>query len=460
MAQLKDYLVAACIFSIWGLSACNAGFRSQDKIITIEGVNWACNVSTNYALFGSTVESEEKWEVHFPVSEGDLIYMLGKDEQEFYLRYGEKYGDHLRISMDALQPGILFLNGHISQVEISDPVSFQHIISSLSDPLERTLSTLYIRDTLTDQMISDLQEHELSLRGTGIIFEHELGPDQFNSLLSFCRPEWLGLEGFPNPVESSPEMFFEDLKLLWITGDVGHLSRKVQCCKNLEALIISDWEPKTGELLPLSSLKNLNGLTLAECEIPSLDHIDFPASLKHLFLLSCDTVSDINRLEKIPELRSLSFAGSTLSGSFHPIKNLKQLSSLSFPANITQQDLNSLTGQLPNLESLELLECNQINDLQSLQQLKNLRHLILAQDQPLPKNLDSLDQLEFFLLKSELFEENPALIALLRQQLPHTTIVPGSGLCLGSGWILVLIPLVLISRFLFARKSKLPNTEG
>ena len=63
--------------------------------------------------------------------------------------------------------------------------------------------------------------------------------------------------------------------------------------------------------------------------------------------------------------------------------------------------------------------------------------------------LDSLEQLKLVILTSEVFEDNPEWIKELRVSLPNTTIVPGSGLCLGSGWLILLLPFILLFRYLF-----------
>ena len=443
MARPKKYLLWVCAASTWILSSCNTDARPDYEILHIEGVTWACNISTSYALFGSTYEIEEEWEVRLPASDGDLLYMVNDQDLELYYRYSSQDGHHLVISRDTIKPDLAFINGRLCQIEISDGASFQRLTRQLSAPLEKPVSRLYIRDTLTDEMILELQQLESSLRGAGIMLEHSIGAKQFNELLSVCRPNWLGLESFPVLSETEPGMFFEDLELLWITGDLLALSRKVQCCKNLESLIIADWDPGNGELVPLSSLNKLHTLTLAGCGITDFGEIDFPGTLLRLHLVECDTLTDISGLTQIPDLISLGLAGSNDVASLESIGHLKQLRRVAFPENISQEEFASIVGQLNSLEIIELINCPGIKDLSALQEKKNLEVLILQLDQAWPEQLGSLDQLEFMVLNSELFEEAPERIAELRSKLPNTTIVPGSGLCLGSGWLLLLVPLII-----------------
>ncbi len=64
-------------------------------------------------------------------------------------------------------------------------------------------------------------------------------------------------------------------------------------------------------------------------------------------------------------------------------------------------------------------------------------------------DLEALGQLELIVLQSDLFEKEPGWIDDLKTKLPNTRVVPGSGLCLGSGWLLLLLPFILISRYAF-----------
>ena len=102
---------------------------------------------------------------------------------------------------------------------------------------------------------------------------------------------------------------------------------------------------------------------------------------------------------------------------------------------------------------LELIACSEIEDLSPLQTLPQLQTLVLQLEKEQLGKLDSLEQLQLVILTSEVFDDNPEWIRELRTSMPNTTIVPGSGLCLGSGWLLLLLPFILIFRYFFRRKT-------
>jgi hypothetical protein len=454
MAHKRKYLVWLCVAFTWTLSNCSTDVPLDHEILHIEGVIWACNVSTSYALVGSQSEFEDQSAVYIPVSDGDLLYMFNDQDIELYYRYRAEDGNHILVSTDTLKPDLVYVNGVLSQIQISGETPFEEVLSALQTPLEKPLATLYVRDTLTDAMLGDLQSYETSLQGTGIMLEFDIGSAQFNELVSTCRPNWLAHESIPSEWDAGQGLFLENLELLWVSGNILAFTQNVQCCKNLESLIIADWEPGHGELLPLSELNQLHTLTLAGCKITDLSKIEFPETLQRLQMVECDTLTDIAGVGNIPELISLGMAGSDDLESLGPINGLTQLARISFPENISQEEFTSLAGQMKSLEVIELINCGKVTDLSVLQNLDNLEILILDQLKDLPLHLESLDQLKLIILSSELFEQIPEQIAMLRNKLPNTQVVPGSGICLGSGWLLLLLPMVYLSRLLFRSRSK------
>ncbi|MCK4879481.1 MAG: hypothetical protein KAS82_02435, partial [Bacteroidales bacterium] len=286
-----------------------------------------------------------------------------------------------------------------------------------------------------------------------LVMEGGSGSKRFNEILSICRPDLLVLDdswNLPDPEESS---LLSNLELLWVDGNIPALAKLARCCGNLESLIIADWQPEPGELLPLSGLKKLQSLTIAESDLTSLSGIEFPKSLRNLHMVSCDTLSDISKLGDFQELNRL---GLTLCNEVKDVDILQEMNSLqwlSFPANISHQEFREVTGRLTQLEVVELIGCTEIMNLAPLQALPYLKALVLQLEQEQLTKLDSLERLKLLILTDEVFTDNPEWIKELRSSLPNSTIVPGSGLCLGSGWLLLLLPFILIFRYFFRRKK-------
>jgi hypothetical protein len=429
------------------LSSCNESAQQETDILTIEGVSWACNVTTSYAVFGSATESEEHLEITLPASDGDLLYMLHEDFQ-IYHRYSREDGNNYIISIDTSLAVSAYLNGRLSYLELTSAPAVE-AFKKLEDAEMEQLAVMYLADVLNEELIVFLQEHESSLQGIGLILENNYGPGRLQDLLSILRPRFLVIDEswiLPDPEEN---ISLSSLELLWVEGNIEALEKLARCCSNLESLIIADWEPEEGELLPLGELKNLKSLTIAESSIISLASLECPKSLQDLYLIACDTLSDINSLRDLRGLKSLGLTQCTRIDDPGIILELESLEQLSFPPEINQQEFQELTQSLNELQLVELVDCPDIQDLYPLQALPELRILQLQLEHRQLKGLEVLDQLELLVLNIDVFDDKPEWINELRTSLQDVKIVPGSGICLGSGWLLLLLPFILFFRFLF-----------
>ncbi len=450
MKKLGYILLPAWIAFAGIMTACSDTHIPVVDMIRIEGVSWACNVSTSYATFGSSSETEELLEVTLPASAGDLLYMI-MDDLQFYYRYSQENGTLLSVSFDTLNAVSVYLNGNLEYMELSEPSSLE-AFSQLSDPEVEQLSTIYIKGPVSDEHLMVLKKHETRLSGKGLVVEGGAGSDSFNEILSICRPTFLVIDDLgvlPAPEDGS---CVSKLELLWVESNIPALTKLANCCSNLESLIVASWEPKPGELLPLAGLKKLQSITIAESELTTLESIEFPKSLRKLHLISCDTLSDISGLGDLQNLKHLSLTQCSRVQDVDVLLEIEPLYWLSLPPNISHHKFGELTEHFSQLKVVELIDCSDIRDLSPLQALPELNILVLQLEKEQLSKLDSLEQLKLLILTNEVFEDNPEWIKELRASLPSTTIVPGSGLCLGSGWLLLLLPFILIFRHFSRRK--------
>jgi hypothetical protein len=71
------------------------------------------------------------------------------------------------------------------------------------------------------------------------------------------------------------------------------------------------------------------------------------------------------------------------------------------------------------------------------------------------KGLMDLSNLKYLSLPSKAFKDQE-YIQMMKKNFPNTTLVPNSGICLGSGWILLLVPFTIMLSILF--RSKIPSS--
>ena len=451
MTSFRILLISAWMAIACLMAGCDESQQQGLDIIQIKGVAWACNVNTSYAVFGSSSESEENLEIFLPASEGDLIYML-LDDFQIYHRYSAASGTSYTASFDTLKAVSAYLNGHLSYQELTSPESLEAFME-LSDAEMQQLSSLYIADVLTEDLISNLNERESLIQGIGLILENNSGSGRLQDLLSIVRPSFLVIDDSWTLPDPDRHISLSSLELLWVEGNIEALEKLARCCSNLESLIIADWEPVPGELLPLADLKKLKSLTIAESSLISLSSIEFPPSLQNLYLINCDTLSDIEALLEMKNLSSLNLTQCERINNPGLVMGLESLQRLSLPPGISHEEFRELPEHLQGLEVVELVDCPDILDLSPLKALPELRILQLQLERDQLSRLEDLNQLELLVLTSEIFEDNPSLVNELRATLPDTRIVPGSGICLGSGWFMLLLPLILLFRLFFRRKA-------
>ena len=107
---------------------------------------------------------------------------------------------------------------------------------------------------------------------------------------------------------------------------------------------------------------------------------------------------------------------------------------------------------------VEILKCEGIKSLAPLAKLHELKALVFA----LPKDNEvsiepfkQMKQLRLLVLSEEVFKEKPGNLAELRGELPDCVIAEGEPFCLGSGRILLLVPLVALGWMVIAgRRSR------
>lgn len=449
MDTISKFVVLLLVLCGSGLSSCSMRVAPNYEIVSIRGVYWACNVNSSYANYCSLAESELDPEAVLAISDGDLLYLANEDEQEFYYRYSRRDGKNLLVTFDTLNANTASLNGELKYLELSDKQASWMLLQQLTDPERKQLSTLHITATLSEDRLTLLQQHESSLKGTGLLLEGDCDKKLLGELLSIISPQWLMTEeplDFPDPDKC---VALSHVELLWIEGESLSNPELFARCSNLESLIISGWDPGEQELLSLSRSGRLHTLTLAESKITDLSNVEFPSSLRRLHVIDCDTLSQISSILELQHLSGISFSSCPHIQGIKQLAELNALKWLGFPENVSQNEFEALLPRLSRLEAIELLGCAQIETISPLQHMDELRILLVDLPKEKLRDLDTLVDLDLLVIASEHFEEDQEWIGQLRTSLPSTRVVPGSGLCLGSGWILLLLPLVLLSRFLF-----------
>ena len=425
------------------LISCDSWFDEKGEgyhIVDITGAAMVLNYTQSSFDFGAIIINESDT-LSMAVSEGDLLYVMFQEfESVRFYRYEKADGNLLSFSFDT-STSVTYLNDEIialdlekggnawTWIEHSDPELFQNIRSlNISMPIPEE------GFRLLGEIASVNPDPGLYINGKG----------SMEDLLKLFTPEWI---------------FAEDMNLDWLSGRNGinlndtelliyscNDSGKMDFLLNLsglESLLLSDCNAKGLTGFPFEKLEKLESLCIIESDIYDLSFLGSLPKLRNLNLVDCEMLETIGSLSGLKGLEGLGFSGCGNIKDVHVIGELPELERLSLPSGTGQEEFESIIKAQHSLQVLELLDCENINDLSPLIELPELDILTVSIEDLDPKSLGGLKELELLVLDKDYFEDSLKIVSL-KQALPDTKIVPGGTFCLGSGWLLLLIPMVLL----------------
>jgi hypothetical protein len=209
----------------------------------------------------------------------------------------------------------------------------------------------------------------------------------------------------------------------------------------LRRLFLIDWDVEKAGPLPsgLSSLETL--VIFPDDGIRDLAALrDAPAGLEELSLLGLKDVSDLTPLNRLSNLQTLVLMADERLTDVSSLTSLQQLRWVGLPAATTQEQFAAFVKAHPKLSILDMAGNRGIKDLSPLTSLKNLTGLVLSGTYDNLNVVQGFTSLRFVGISKDLWDESPEQVAAIRKALPDALVVRVSPFCLGSGWILLMIP--------------------
>ena len=280
----------------------------------------------------------------------------------------------------------------------------------------------------------------------------------FVQALPLFRPRLLALSA-GDMVDAQGRSLLADqaqVETLLISGDSGSLEF-LRTLPNLRRVWIGGWDPgKTGPLPP--GLTALRSLILTAPEITDLSAVSAaPPELEELSLAGCRNLADVTGLARFSGLKTLMLTGNEKVLDLSGLARLRHLQWVGLPPKISQDQFAGFLQSHPDLRILEMVKCENVTDLAPLRALKGLEGLILIGSYKNLEVLSELKSLRFVGVPEEAFTQSPDQVAAIRKALPNALLVQVKGFCLGSGWILLLIPAVWLGRSLWRRWASGPR---
>jgi hypothetical protein len=263
----------------------------------------------------------------------------------------------------------------------------------------------------------------------------------------------------------------------YITGPALHRSDYdiLQGLTNLEILMVTLGDSVINDPLPaLPSMKQIflmgmkedvvitndlliNNKQIERVIIEKSGSLDFAilnpiANLKELVVTGSDSILNFDLINGKKKLEVLSITGDELDYNAARI-SLPSLRWMTFSSNVTQEEFNTFVETHPYLEIIGLIANDTISNLQALSKLSKLSGLTVTDTVTDISSVKTLRNLKYLSLPGK-FLDNTVNKAEIQKSLPDTRIVANEGFCLGSGWLLLLIPLVMIIKFLGRQEEK------
>jgi hypothetical protein len=415
------------------------------------------------------IESNQSFSLGFPSPRTWFSTPEGGEPQGLLLRDGDvvvgdsavfQYvagdGPVLNVASDAWSTR---LSGKIVTVELESDTAWRW----LENGSERELTGLRLvglPESLDEASLPALKRLAAANPNVGLIAESQ---ETLVQILPLFQPRVFILDDFTADIRRSLANPRKLETMQISASDSGSLDL-LPTLPRLRRLVLDDWGVEEAGPLP-AGMAGLRSLVIGGADsmmdLSALRAV--PAGLEELSLLGMDEPVDLTRLTDLPALRTLILTGTESLTDLSGLASLKKLQWVGVPSNITQRQFAALVAIHPDLKTLEIVDADSVTDLAPLRGLKRLEGLVLDRPFENLEVLHGLKSLRFVGVYADTTRASRDQLASIRKALPDALVVrvkpfSFSG-CLGSGWILLLIPVTAAFWFLASRSRK-PRVTG
>ncbi len=279
----------------------------------------------------------------------------------------------------------------------------------------------------------------------------------------------------PSYVEASADLTPEDvdrlaaeprLETLTTQAERPGMFERLGRLQKLRSLFImcDDWDFERAPAR-LPTMPNLERLVLASATMTDLAAVGDQPALRELSLLGCKRLRDIQRVSEMPELRALCLAGCEEVRDLAALDSLRHLTWLWLPPGTTQAQFDHICRTHPDLVLLHASQCGHVADLSAVEALAKLEVLTvpitdfspLAEQPSLrllglrdPGELPGADATE----GDHAAKRHAETLVQVMKANPDLVVTEEAPICLGSGWILLLVPAAAGAGWLARRRRR------
>jgi hypothetical protein len=445
MKKLILIIVAIVLVVSTGYFIIKNSRNGQYKIVKLKG----CEAYSNFSRSDfEWITGPDKDSISaLPLFDGDMVYIFtGSDEIPFY-RYKENDGDFLDFYLDDF---LLFMNGNIVSIEFTEDEDLTEWLKEIDSKDIHDLRYISVTTYSPEVHLKYLKKIASIKPDIGLFVDNDIS--DIGDILDLFDITWM----------AAPECQFEDntkkkiadeksLELLYIGEDDWDLDILSKLPK-LKALILIEIEqPEINE--PLIKNDNLKSLTIIESGIRNISSLSNLTNLIELNILNCDSLTSINSIDKLSKLQRLSLINCGNLKDIDVLGKLNSIKWISFHPDVTEEELNYFIEHHKSVEAVELINCSNINDISPFKKLKKLDCFTYFDTDIDLNSVYDLKGLSYLSLPDSIYSD-VLNIDQIREKNPNCVIVPNAGFCLGSGWLLLIIPALVISKLLLLLVSR------
>lgn len=422
------------------LSSCS-GRKKSFNILEFSGEEMVLNYSRS--LFSTWSVSDSINPTAIVASDGDLI---GYSDNRFLL-YEEGSGQNkYTIRTDK---NISFINEKVNSVTIPNNEDMLPWFKEMKSKDLSGLDFLYFNREIHENYIPLLTElagikPDISLGYGGDLADIE-------KMLKIFKPEFI-IGGDLTQEDFQRLSGLSSLKILAISLSDSIYTTPLPEMSQLKQLIIGmNKKNPLKEADFLINNKQIEKLTVFDATRFNFSLIDKLDNLKELIIKGVDTIDNINLITNYKNLELLSLNGEMLKSN-EILKGLSHVRWAIFDETVNQNEFDSFLGDHPGLEIVDITNNRKISTLQQLLKLQGLYGLTVSDTISDLATVKSLKTLKYLSVPSYVLKDS-TIKSDLKNALPATTIVANEGICLGSGWLLLVFPIILILRIFTERRS-------
>ena len=409
------------------------------SILEFKGEGGVANYSKSLLLISH--ESDSVNPTALLAGTGDLL-MFGDNEFLYF-----KESSQNKFSFKTIDK-VDYINDKINSINIPGNEDMIPWFKQMKNTDISTLEFLNFKSKIQEGYFPYLTDLAKTKPGIGIGYAGKLG--DMAGLFKIFNP------GFVIGANLSQEDFNQlsgltNLELLLINLEDSIYRDPLPAMPRLKQLIIG--ENKNEAIIKDNFL--INNRQIEKLIIMTSGKFDFSIikplkNLKELVVSGFDSVENFDLIKSHKNLEVLSIT----SEKFRYDSNLNELSKIhwiTFSSNTSQEDFNQFIKFHSDIEVVEIIKNKEINSLLPLLQLRKFYGLTITDTLTDIGTIKSLRNLKYLSLPKAVLKDSLRK-AEIQKSLPDTRIVANQGFCLGSGWLILIIPFILLFR-VFAKQK-------